>query len=199
MKIGRLAVVGYLSLAGLHSPAFAETNGYTADGAQSEEILRMLSDVNGNTSGREAAQSVEALRSIPRVYNIERAGQTEQMENAFDSLSNIDGDSSEEDQNQAIEDLEAAAYSADNGAGDLCGSVMCLSVSGAVPHQCAGHVDKYFSIRVYSGRKKRFNPPATAVKRYARVLSQCQDVPQVFKDAVNAMYGPLKDFPFGYY
>lgn len=82
---------------------------------------------------------------------------------------------------------------------DPCGAVMCLSVNGSSPWQCGDHVNEYFNIRVYHGKKHVFDPGATAAKRYSEVMDQCPDAEQQDKDKVNAMYGSLEYFPFGFY
>lgn len=83
--------------------------------------------------------------------------------------------------------------------GDPCGAVMCLSVNDSAPWQCGDHVNTYFNIRVYRGKKHVFDPGATAAKRYSEVMDQCPDAEQSDKDKVNATYGTLEYFPFGFY
>lgn len=91
------------------------------------------------------------------------------------------------------------ALADDNGSGDPCGAVMCLSINDTAPWQCSDHVNRYFNIRVYHGKHHEFDPGATAIKRYQEVMDKCPDAEQSDKDKVNAMYGMLEYFPFGFY
>lgn len=82
-------------------------------------------------------------------------------------------------------------------AGDPCAAVMCLSQNKAAPDQCKEHVDAYFNIRVYHAHSV-FDPGATAAKRYDQVLTNCSNARQEDKDYVQATYGTLEYYPFGY-
>jgi hypothetical protein len=92
-----------------------------------------------------------------------------------------------------------AAISSAPAFADPCGAVMCMSTNKFSPQECKGHVDEYFEIRVYHGKKHIFDPPATAAKRYNEVLSQCEEARPEDREYVNAMYGPLEHSPFEYY
>lgn len=82
-------------------------------------------------------------------------------------------------------------------AGDPCGAVMCLTQNALAPHECKDHVDGYFDIRVYRHRH-RYDPGATAAKRYREVLDQCDGARQVDKERINAKYGTLEHSPFSF-
>lgn len=82
-------------------------------------------------------------------------------------------------------------------AGDPCGAVMCLSQNKSAPQQCKGQVDDYFNIRVYHARHK-YDPGATAARRNSEVTSRCSDARQEDKDFVQATYGPLEYYPYGF-
>lgn len=82
-------------------------------------------------------------------------------------------------------------------AGDPCGAVLCLSISKAAPQQCKGHVDDYFKIRVYRSHH-RFDPAATAARRYSTVLAKCSNARPEDREFVHATYGMLYDYPFGF-
>lgn len=82
-------------------------------------------------------------------------------------------------------------------AGDPCAAVMCLSQNKSAPQQCKGQVDDYFNIRVYHARHK-YDPGATAARRNSEVTSRCSDARQEDKDFVQATYGPLEYYPFGF-
>ena len=82
-------------------------------------------------------------------------------------------------------------------AGDPCGAVMCLSANATAPHECKDYVDGYFEIRVYRHRH-RFDPGATAAKRYREVMDKCDGARQEDKERINAKYGTLEHSPFSF-
>ena len=82
---------------------------------------------------------------------------------------------------------------------DPCGAVLCLSTNKTAPHECKGHVDGYFSIRVYTGGKhSHYDPGATSAKRFREVMDKCDGARQQDKDYVQATYGMLERSPFDY-
>lgn len=82
-------------------------------------------------------------------------------------------------------------------AGDPCGAVMCLTQNATAPHECKDHVDGYFNIRVYDD-EHRYNPGATAAKRYREVMDKCEGAQQSDKERINAEYGTLEHSPFSF-
>ena len=83
-----------------------------------------------------------------------------------------------------------------------CGAVLCLSTNKTAPHECKGHVDGYFSIKVRVKPCKKcgevFDPGATSAKRYREVMDKCDGARQKDKDYVQATYGMMEYSPFDY-
>jgi hypothetical protein len=82
-------------------------------------------------------------------------------------------------------------------AGDPCGAVMCLTQNATAPHACKDHVQGYFDIRVYDDGH-RYNPAATAAKRYREVMNRCEGATQSNKERISAKYGSLEHSPFSF-
>ena len=80
----------------------------------------------------------------------------------------------------------------------FCGAVMCLSNGAPLPEECKTHIAEYFKVRVEIKKlfKKVYDPIGTAIKRNAKVLTECKWTRPEDQVKIAAKYGTLYDSPF---